>query len=290
MAVETGYQTPTHNIVVAGRPQIIDSMKLGAGIYSGNLVAKGTTDVDAVLADGVKPAIGWVGFEQANIHERPDNMTSVWSTGSWAPVMIGKEFVVYANMAAGFKGDKGDKICSFSNGQVAPCEIIEGVVSLKIPFGKSTAELSTGIVLPAGVLVQDCVVRVDTAVAGAAIDVGMLSSEANGDANGLLAQESCVNAGKVAHVTANTTLANLTVGALISTPVKSADASAVYSAVFKNLKTDGVSKTISYTTTNHSIAGYIFVVVNSAGMQVKGILGQSVDATAAATGCFVECD
>ena len=291
MAVETGYQVPSHNVVVSGQPQIIDSMKLGAGIYSGNLVIKGATDVDALIADGVNPPSGWVGFEQANIHERPDNLQSVWSTGAWAPIMSGKNFTIYANMAVGFKGNKSDLVCAFTNGNVASCEIVDGCVALKIPFGKSAAELDTGIVLPAGIEVQDCRIRVVTNVAGSSISVGILSSQSNGNATGFLNAESAVNAGLIEHVSESTTSGNITVGAFLNAAtIKSADASPIYAMTKKGYITDGTAKNVSYTTSNHSIAGYILLLVNSRGMPVVGKLAQTVDATAGAAGCFVECE
>jgi hypothetical protein len=69
---------------------------------------------------------------------------------------------------------------------------------LVIPFGANdNSELSTGITLIAGLLVQNAFIKVVTTDSGETIDVGILSSETNGDADGFVLATSVATAGYV---------------------------------------------------------------------------------------------
>lgn len=57
---------------------------------------------------------------------------------------------------------------------------------LIVPFAASTAETDTGVDLPYGVLVKDVVVEVVTGDATETMDVGLLSTETAGDADGFM--------------------------------------------------------------------------------------------------------
>jgi len=59
--------------------------------------------------------------------------------------------------------------------------------TLIIPFAASTAETDTGFNLPANLMLKECYVRVTALDVSETIDVGLLSTETGGDANGLLA-------------------------------------------------------------------------------------------------------
>jgi len=69
--------------------------------------------------------------------------------------------------------------------------------TLMIPFAASTAETDTGFDLPANLLLESCCVRVTTVDATETLDVGLLSSEAGGDANGLISAISVATAGVI---------------------------------------------------------------------------------------------
>lgn len=65
--------------------------------------------------------------------------------------------------------------------------------TLMIPIASSTAETDTGFDLPAYLLIKDCYFDCRAIDAGETLNVGLLSSEANGDANGFLAAQDVDN-------------------------------------------------------------------------------------------------
>ena len=107
-------------------------------------------------------------------------------------------------------------------------------------------------------MVRDCIIKVDTAVAGATIDVGTYST-ADGDADGFLDGERCSVAGLVEHNNVDDTAANNTLGALlVETDIKSADSPALYASIPTGYLVPDGGKEVTYTTTNHDVAGEIF--------------------------------
>lgn len=94
---------------------------------------------------------------------------------------------------------------------------------LVIPFGASdNAEVDTGIDLPYGALVYDAFLNVVTVDATETLNVGILSSETAGDADGFLAAVSVATAGipqPFAYTTGSneTYLSAVTLGALLAT-------------------------------------------------------------------------
>lgn len=136
-----------------------------------------------------------------------------------------------------------------------------GVEILKVPFVKKTSEFDSGYDLPANALVLDAFIYVTDAASGT-IDVGLLSSESGGDADGFLDGIDTTTGGLVYPTIQNTTAATSnTVGAFLAAHrgIKSADTSAVYASVKKPFLTSSVTaKSISYTTADAAISGDIY--------------------------------
>lgn len=289
---QTGWRTPTNKIVFGGTP-LVQELKIetATNCYPGRLVCKGTNDDDVVVADGLKPVCGILGYEQANPAFMPTNMTTLYTANDQAPVLSGSGFLAKlpGGLLAGTVAAKNDPILSWANGQVVPAGEFGGKYALKIPFTQSSdAALDTGIELPAGVLVTGALIQVTTAVNGGTIDVGIDASESGGDADGFLDGVSCAATGLVWPVVANTTDGSNTLGALISDTITSADNSAVSYRAPVALKCDGTAKTITYQTSEHAVAGNIFLFVESPGVQKIGKAGASASAASAAADIQVE--
>lgn len=142
---------------------------------------------------------------------------------------------------------------------------------LVIPFGASdNAETDTGIDLPSNCMIHplDVKLRVTTIDATETIDFGLLSSEANGDADGFVVAASVGTSGFVELLPQITNGTNIDyvstkyVGALLATSITGADAVATCGGfTFKNYRTDGVAKSITYTgsTGSDTAAGYLYL-------------------------------
>ena len=275
-----GYNTQTNAIVTRGVPPMINNRRAStATILPGMVAIAGATDYDCAVSDGINAPIGFVGFEQANLSDRPANLTTAYAQYTQVPIIKGGGFGVQANLLPYTKCNQGDLLASFTGGYVVPGAYFEGIFGIKIPFSKYTSDQSTSIALPGGIRVIDCIVNVVANVGSSTISVGFASGEGGSDTQ-LLAAESCANLGLVAHVVSNTTLGNITVGtSLVSASPKSADGTAIYAVIWTPYITTGTIKTIVYKTSNHSISGYFYVLVDSPGIQVIGKAGQSADAT-----------
>lgn len=142
---------------------------------------------------------------------------------------------------------------------------------LVIPFGVSdNTETDTGIDLPSNCLISplDIKLRVTTTDATETIDVGILSSEANGDANGFITAASVANSGFVEllpQITGGTNIdyvGTRYVGDLLATSIAGADAVATVGGfTYKVYRTDGTAKSITYTGSagTDTAAGYIYL-------------------------------
>ncbi len=140
--------------------------------------------------------------------------------------------------------------------------------TLVVPFGASdNAETDTGIDLPANLLIKDALLKVTTVDATETLDVGILSSESGGDADGLLMVMDVANLGFVNPfpVVTNGTNIDYAVhtsgrGALLKQGIAGADAVATVGGVQQRFyRTDGTAKSITYTGSSGSdtAAGYI---------------------------------
>jgi len=146
---------------------------------------------------------------------------------------------------------------------------------LKLPFsatdaGTGTTEFDTGFDLPTNCLVSPhgAGVLPVTADAGETLDVGLLSSEGGGDADGFIdgisiATAAAVAAGPAMTVGTNETFfASNTLGVLLSSFLAGADtASSEGSFAYKYHRIDGTAKSISLTPSSWDggAAGYFFL-------------------------------
>lgn len=140
-----------------------------------------------------------------------------------------------------------------------------------IPFGPNdNSEQDTGLDLPANCLLtaNDVKLRVTTTDATETIDVGILSSESGGDANGIIAAASVATGGFVELLPQITNGSNIDyvstnyIGALLATSITGADAVATVGGFTpKVYRTDGTAKSITYTGSagSDTAAGYIYL-------------------------------
>lgn len=274
----TGYQTPNFKIVMGGNPLIQRlNVETATNMYPGRLVIKGTNDSDIIVADGVSSPLGWLGYEQPGDNP-PDNITSLYSVGAEAPVIsgAGRLLQMPAGLAAKTTAVKTDVLLSWGDGKVVPGSWLGGRLGVRIPFSKSTTEVST-VTLPAGAVVRDVIIKAVTVASGATIDVGTLSS-ASGDADGFLDGESLVTAGFVQHNNFDTTAANNTPGALLVESDITGDVATGFYSIPTGYLVPAGGKVLTYTTSDHTVAGYIFVVIESPGIAPVGICEKSVSA------------
>lgn len=289
--MEYGFKSPT-NKVIAYAPNTVFMQELKAAVATlkpGLLAARGDSDIDGVLASiGSKVPIGVVGYEQSflgsysYISQRPETLLSAYNIGAKVPMLAGTNFACNLKLAPGFAVTKGDRLSAFVDGTVVPFTPDGDGIAIKIPFEKSTTEVDTGIELPANVIVTNAYVEVDTAVAASTIDVGLLSTEANGDADGFIDGASCATTGIIAPVTHAITASagKITPGAFIADKVAAVGTPAETITIMKPYVTDGVTKTISYTTTDSAIAGNIVLVIKAVG---AGDIGNAERTLAAST-------
>ena len=144
---------------------------------------------------------------------------------------------------------------------------------LVVPFGASSAsEVDTGIDLPANLLVKDAFIKVTTTDATETLDVGILSSESGGDADGFVLLTDVATAGYVNQfpvVTGGTTIDYVVhtsgKGAFLKNGIAGADAVATVGGVQpRYYVTDGTAKSITYTgsTGSDTAAGYVVLLIS----------------------------
>lgn len=282
MVVVSGFMKPTNKVVVMGKPEIVGYTAEEAGIQPGMFVISGTTQDTCKIGNFTKGAIGFVGYEQSYqggadtssiyTRNRPEGLTGTYASGAKIPVLFTGNEVQLMLLYAGIACKKGDRLAGFTGGKLVAGKEVKDGFAVRIPFAKSTTEVSTGFVIPAGAVVNDVYIEVATAVAESTIDIGILSTETGGDADGFLDGESCATAGKVQHVQFNATAGSNTLGALlVAGDIKSADSTALYFSVPKQHVGDGVAKTVTYTTSNHAVAGYIWIVFDGLEVLAKAV-------------------
>ena len=294
MVAHSGFVHPTNKVVVQGKPEVLDRTAEVDTIKPGLVVKRGTTQDLIKLGDFSTQTLGFAGYEQASqpnfsatsIYEvnRPEGLTGAYAQGAKVPVLYLANFILLSKMQAGSAAFKGDDLACLSGGELVAGKMTDKGFAIRVPFVKKTDEFATGLVLPAGAIVSDVFIEVATAAAGSSIDVGLLETgengETGGDADGFLDGESCAVAGYVQHVEVGTSAAANTLGALlVASDIKTADQTPLYMSVPKKHVCDGIAKTVSYTTSNHTVAGNIYIVIE--GLKV---IAQSVeDVSAGAT-------
>lgn len=293
--VDTGFETPTDSIFIRGGSAYnTRNVGVAANMYPGRLVVREATDYDVKVADGILPVAGILGYEKSPI-TRPANISSIYTVDTTAavhPLKSENAWYMPGGLAIGTKATQNDLLASWSNGQVVPCMLFGGRIGVKIPFTKNTGQTDTSVDIPSGAVIHDVIVQVTAADGSGTLDVGLGNgSEAGYDADGLLDGESLAATGFRQHKTVDGTASNNTLGALlVESDIKTADSSALYYSVpyVPGKICDGTCVSVDYTTSNHTVAGYIYVIVSSPGIQVVGRAAKAADATSAAANVFVE--
>lgn len=290
MAAQTGHVTPGNKIIDFGDPEIKieKNVETVANVYPGRLVAKGTTDYDVKVADGVLAVpVGWALFEHTSDEYQKDLYTTIYTVSDKIMVGRGGNFSIYAWLPKYWSARQGDKMFSWIGGQVVPGYEIDGQPALAIAFAKAASAADTGIDLAAGMVVSGCRILVETLVGSGWIDVGIGLAESGYDADGFVDGEATTAAGLISHINYTATDANHTLGVLISTTIKSADTTALYARLPDDYKCDGTCVSIEYTTSDHTQAGRILLIMNNPGITYVGDAEETVDASSAAKRIWV---
>lgn len=261
----------------------------------------GYSDYDAYVA--VNPATtrpyGWIGYDDVDTNVRPAYVTQAYvSSVAGAKVETklykGRGFGIMASLYPYMTIKQSRKLCNWLDGQVAgPCMPASGGVYLGIPFATGTGEVNTHVVIPAGIVIApDAFVHVTT---GAAItlDIGTLSTETSGDANGLIAAMDITTAGIYGPLLSGASSASggNTLGALLQAgaPTEFKDANSKYDVLPKNYLTtvsteNTVGRTITYTpSAGTACAGMIYLHLVSPHIRIVAEAAESVTTTTTAS-------
>lgn len=173
-------------------------------------------------------------------------------------------------------GTAGQILKGVGGGQSAAWASELAVRVKKIAFVKKTSEFDTTWNLPADALVLDVVVEITTNAGGSSIDIGLLSTESGGDADGFIDGLSCAAALTLAGepIVTETTGSNEvyisavggTIGVLLCTFAYELGTDHAYNTGYamayrKNHPAGAVTaKSVSYTTSDHTIAGNIYII------------------------------
>lgn len=151
--VDVGYNKPTNQIVVAGRPLVqFLRCEAAANMYPGRLAIQGTNDDDASVAGTFainSMAIGWVGYEQMQKKDRPATVDTIHVIDAQIPLLNGGGFVIVGALAAS-QGTlkKGDALVMAANGTLAKATM-QTITSSGAAAITNNQEVGAGT-LPAG--------------------------------------------------------------------------------------------------------------------------------------------
>ena len=295
MVAHSGFVHPTNKVIVQGKPEVLDRTAEEAGIKPGMVVKRGTTQDLIKIGDYSTQALGFAGYEQASqpnfsttsIYEvnRPEGLTGTYAQGAKVPVLYLANFILLSKMQAGSAAFKGDDLACLSGGELVAGKMVDKGFAIRIPFVKKTTEFATGLVLPAGAIVSDVFIEASTVAESSYIDVGLLETgedrETGGDSDGFLDGESCAVAGRVQHVEVAALAASNTLGELlVASDIEDATTGTpLFYSIPKKHVCDGVAKTVSYKTSEHTVAGDIYIVIE--GLKVIAQSVEDVNAGAA---------
>ncbi len=274
-----GFMHPINKFIAAA-PNTVFMQELKAAVATikpGNLIARVTDDTKTTLATiGTNVPLGIAGYEQSflgstsHTSQRPATLLTAYATNAHVPVLAGTNFAGCLKLSPGFVVTKGDRLASFTDGNVVPYIPMMGGFAIRVPFAKSTSEVDTGIELPQYTIVTEAFLEVTTKVTAATVDAGLLSTEASGDADGFIDAISAATVGIIMPTLSGAAVTNLTVGELLATDMTGSTASAAADPATWALKIahvcDGTATTISYTTSDHAAIGNIVLVIQAKGM------------------------
>lgn len=277
--VDTGYVTPTERISkndVSNR--IAKNVETATNMYPGRLVMEGSTGFDVVVSDTSQPIVGWLGHEGSDMDARKDAFSTILVADEEAIIYQGGNFDIWASLAAGFTVLAGDVAVSWSDGQVASAMEMDGRYYLRIPFSENASETDTGVDIPSGAFVSPRILlQVVSEIASGTIDVGILSSEGGGDADGFLDAQLTSAAGLIKTdptitVGGSETYYSATLlGALLRIWLTGSNAAEDTGIYWEQYHVgDGTAESISYTTSAHASTGYILVPISAPGIQKVG--------------------
>ena len=285
------FKKPTNKIIVASFETLTcqEGFARTATIYPGYVISPysyaGTDDIGVIASNGLKPPVGFCGYEQSFLSRpnapsdyysnRPDTVDEAFVSGAVLPIPFGGNFAIVGSLARGFKAERGNLLVSWEDGKVVPAYQSADGIAIKIPLVKKTSEYDTSIDFPVGIRVRGAFARVITNVAGAVVDAGFYSSE-GGDADGLLDGLSLASAGYAMPEAAGASASAITVGALVIAATVNADSKHFVIPKY-HVISDYTS--FSYTTSNHNITGFLYVVVDGEGIEFVGKAEETVDAT-----------
>ncbi|OPX65691.1 MAG: hypothetical protein A4E30_00272 [Methanomassiliicoccales archaeon PtaB.Bin215] len=294
---ESGYIAPgVGRVLVDGKPRPkFRTVEDATEFYAGRLAIRGSSDKQIKVADGVNPVLGFIGLEGADPTSKPTDRSVAYAAatddiGIEAPLFVGGGYAILGKLAKGFVAVQGEELFSWSNGRVVPGMMMGGVPAIRVPYVKKAAEFDTTIDLPAGIIIEDVIVQAVTVAESATIDIGTLSTEGGGDADGLIDGESVATAGFVAHNLVDATAANITLGALlVESDIKTADTTALY---YSQKKIPGyvvdALRSLSYTTSDATVAGNFYLKVISPGVVKVGKAAAGKDASSADGDIIIE--
>lgn len=289
MAV-SGYNTPVGKVVVKGQAPDIRHLNVenATSLLPGKLLEQGTSSYDVVAASGDAPPIGWLGYEATNPSNRKETLATAPVAAEEHSVLSGGGFVIYATLAIGPTALQGDDVYSWSAGNVVTGMELEGEKCVRVPFSKNASEADTGLDVPANVVIHWAAVDVTTAVGSGTIDVGLGNGTESGfDADGLMDAALTSVAGINPQNNVDATAGNITgQGALnVEVEIKDATGTPVFTGIFlkPGLKCDGTLVSLSYTTSSHTMAGYILLAVSGPGIKKVGTVAKAVAASSSAT-------
>ena len=275
---------PINRILLAGQPDELIG-KVGGTVTEmkpGRLVTKGTNDDDIIINSKTTSPAAFLGYEQTNNYYKPTDVDTAYVANDIATILNGP-MVINASVSEAV--NKGDLLCGDDDGKLR--KYYPGAIkTMVIPFEKKTAEFDTGYDLPAGaVIIGQPFVDVVTEVASGTIDVGIESSEAGGDADGFIDGMSCATAGKIVPIAWDASAdADNTLGLLISYAMLGGTAN--YGRIPKLWICDGTAVSVSYTTSDHDIAGNIYIMYAEPGAADEPV-AKAEETIAAAGDCAV---
>ena len=279
--VYTGNVKPINKILLRGEADE-QSLKVGGTVTEmkpGRLVTKGTNDDDIIIGSKTATPVGWLSYEATHAAFKPATPDTAYVADAWATVINGPMLLRgYVSEAV----NKGDLLCGDDDGKTR--KYYPGAIkTMVIPFTKQTSEFDSTYDLPAGAVVLGAFVEVVDEVASGTIDVGILSSESGGDADGFIDGMSCATAGKIVPIAWDASAdADNTLGLLISSAMLGGTNN--YGRIPKMWVCDGTAVSVSYTTSDHAIAGNIHIMYAEPGAADEPV-AKAEETIAAAGNC-----
>jgi len=303
MSDATGYRVQVGKIVVTGDPLVkqLKNVETVTNVYPGRLVAKGTTDFDIKVADGVHAVPeGWAGYEDCAPEFKPATIDTIFVASDKIRVLRGGNFVIRATMPRYFYCTQGDPMVSWQAGQVVPAVLFNGQPFVKIPFTKANGNTDTNIDLAQYQCVSDVRIMVTTGIASGYVDFGIgIGAEAGFDYDGFADNFAAVTSGTVTFPTVTLTtgtnanylaaVTDATIGALLAQKFVGINVSEHDKGwvIPRSYSCDGTCKSLCYDTGNYACAGYICMCMENAGVIVVGYAEETVDGAAAAVSVMV---